>query len=183
VTAFQFGVRVAAPRRDEPDGWEPIVGAPAAGEPVVLAPLVRGRFADAVVEGGVSSRRALVYSDREAANLAAAVVTAVLDLEHDGLDCLAAVPDDDLVTLGVIAHRLGLAPRAARGLVLDGPAPVLRCGGERVFRWSDLAVRLPSAPDPTPEPVLAALNVALRLRRLIRGDPALADAVRGLMTA
>jgi len=178
MTVFQFGVRVVAPPREEPK--EQAARGRLFREPRVVAPLVLGRFDDGVVEGGPSTERALVYFDREAATLAAAVVTAVLDLEHDGLDCQAIVPDDDLVTLGLIAPILR---QAAGHLRRDGPVPALRCGGEWVFRRCDLAARLPSAPDPTPEPVLAALNVALRLRRLVRGDPALAEAVRGLVTA
>jgi hypothetical protein len=69
----------------------------------------------------------------------------------------------------------------ADGLLRDGPAPVHRCCGEWVFRWSDILARLPATPGPAP--VLAALNVALRLRRLIRGDPALVAAVRDLLAA
>jgi hypothetical protein len=176
MTVYQFGVRVAAPPSEEPK--EPAGRGRVFHEPLVVAPLVLGRFADGVVESGPSTERALVYFDREAANLAAAVVTAVLDLERDGLDCQTVVPDDDLVTLGVIGPRLA---HLAGGLPRDGPAPVLRCGGEWVFRWSDIVALLPAAPGPAP--VLAALNVALRLRRLIQGDPALVAAIRDLLAA
>jgi hypothetical protein len=182
MRVFQFGVRVAAPPREEPAGWEPVVQEAVARESLVSAPLVFGRVADAVVESGPATHRALVYFDREAANLAAAIVTALVDLERDGLDCLAVVPDDDLVTLGVIAPRLRLAPRVAGGALRDGPAPVLQCGGERVFRWSEVTARLRIAPG-APDAVLAAMNLALRLRRLVRDDPALVAAVRDLLAA
>jgi hypothetical protein len=179
MTVFQYGVRVAAPSRS--------------GDALV-APLVRGTCTDAVVESGPATRRALVYFDREAMSLPAAVVTSVLDLEHSGLDCLAVVPDDDLVTLGVIAPRLGLSPGAMLdGPVFDGAVPSVGCGGFRVFRWSDIVAWLRSEPgpaagraaarEPAPArpPVFAALNLALRLRRLIRADPGLVVAVRDLL--
>jgi hypothetical protein len=191
MTVFQFGVRVAAPEAGSTGRAEPDARPASTKEPLV-APLVLGICADAVVEGGPPTHRALVYFDRDAASLPAAVVTSVLDLEHSGLDCLAVVPDDDLVTLGVIAPRLGLPPGAAGGL-LDGPVPAVECGGFRVFRWSDIVAWLRSepgsaagpAPAPVPPrpPVFAALNLALRLRRLVRADPALAVAVRDLLTS
>ena len=167
MTVFQYGVRVAAPTRPTD---------------ALVAPLVRGTCTDAVVESGPATRRALVYFDREATSLPAAVVTSIFDLEHSGLDCLAVVPDDDLVTLGVIAPRLGLSP----GAMLDGPGavPSVECGGFRVFRWSDIVAWLRSEPAPEPAPgppVFAALNLALRLRRLIRADPGLVVAVRDLL--
>jgi hypothetical protein len=194
MTVFQFGVRVTAPlsnRRPEPARpaapgparWVPpeARAGPSVREPPVLAPLTQGRCADAVVMGGAAPNRALVYFDREAASLAAAVVTAVVDLERSGLACLAVVPDDDLVTVGVLAPRLGVPPRRLHGLLRDGPSPVRRCGGELVFRWSDVVAWLGTAPGTAPEPVLAALNLALRLRALVRSDPATAAAVRDLL--
>jgi hypothetical protein len=159
----------------------------------VLAPLTQGHCHDAVVEGGPVPHRALFYFDRDAASFAAAVVTAVLDLERSGLACLAVVPDDNLVTVGVIAPRVGVSPRRLGGLLRDGPPPVYRCAGEQVFRWSDVVAWLRTASGPAPpvgeagaaapEPVLAALNLALRLRRLIGGDPVVAAAVCDLLAA
>lgn len=185
MTVFQFGVRVATPPREDRGGWEPAAREREEREPSVLAPLARGRCHDAVVEGGPARHRALYYFDREATSLAAAVVAAVVDLEHGGLACLAVVPDDNLVTAGVIAPRLGVASGRRGGLLLrDGPAPVYRCGGELVFRWSDVVAWLKTTSGPevaAPEPVLAALNLALRLRRLVRADPVVAEAVRDLL--
>jgi hypothetical protein len=190
MTVFQFGVRVAAPPRDEPAGWERVAHERVPREPPVLAPLARGRCHDAVVEGGPARHRALYYFDREAPSLAAAVVTAVVDLEHSGLACLAVVPDDDLVTVGVMGPRLGLSRHRLGGLLRDGPAPVHTCGGTQVFRWSDVVAWLATWPGPevrpsaaAAEPVLAALNLALRLRRLVRADPVVAGAVRDLLAA
>ena len=173
MTVFQFGVRVAAPDLGARE--------PSTREPLVVAPLVLGLCADAVVESGPATHRALVYFDRDAASLPAAIVTALLDLEHGGLDCLTVVPDDDLVTIGVIAPRLGLPPGVAGGLLRDGAVPVIECGGYQVFRWSDLVARLRAGQGEGP--VLAALNLALRLRRLVRADPVVAAAVRDLLAA
>ncbi|GAA0899773.1 hypothetical protein GCM10009557_75840 [Virgisporangium ochraceum] len=170
---------------------------PSVRERSVLAPLTHGRCTDAVVIGGTAPNRALVYFDREAASLAAAVVTAIADLERSGLACIDVVPDDDLVTIGVLAPRLGVPPRGLGELLRDGPPPVRRCGGELIFRWSDVLAWLDTAPgeaagpapgpasgpvaSPASEAVLGVLNLALRLRRLVRSDPATAAAVRDLL--
>lgn len=178
VTVFRFGVRVAAPAED-----------PAPAREALVAPLVLGVVADAVVEGSVAGgpagRRGLVYFDRDAATLPAAVVTALEDLENSGLECLAAVPDDDLVTLDLLAPRTGGGPGGRR----LGSVPAVECGGRLVFRWSDVVARLEEGPENgrpagrSEAPALRAVNLALRLRGLIRGDPALVAAVRALLGA
>jgi hypothetical protein len=196
MTVFQFGVRVTTARgpaaekghetaRETARWVSPGTVRPARSvrEPSVLAPLTQGRCTDAVVMGGAATDRALVYFDREAASLAAAVVTAIVDLERSGLACQAVVPDDDLVTPGVLAPRLGVSPHRLGGLLRDGPPPVRRCGGELVFRWSDVVARLGAAPGSASEPVLTAVNLALRLRALVRSDPATAAAVRDLLAS
>ncbi|GAA0898732.1 hypothetical protein GCM10009558_088100 [Virgisporangium aurantiacum] len=170
---FQYGVRVAASRPRD----------------ALVAPLVRGTCTDAVVESGPATRRVLVYFDRDAPSFRAPVPPRFLEQEDSGLDCLAVGPDDDLVTLDVTAPRLGLSPGAVGdGPVFDGAVPAVECGGFRVFRWSDVVAWLRSAPGPAARepapawpPVFAALNLALRLRRLIRADPGLVAAVRDLL--
>jgi hypothetical protein len=157
VTPFQFGVLV------ERGPVTPVT-------PVALF----ARCADAVVEHDPAARELRAYFDRAGPpSLAAAVVAAVRDLEASGLAPVAAEPDDDVVTLGAVAARLGVSREITEALLHDA-APVWRCSDEPVYRWPEIASRLRVRADSASARIFEAANLALRLRTLTRADAALA---------
>jgi hypothetical protein len=158
MTPYQFGIRVG--RAVEPDA--------------ALA-----RFADAIMESDPVSHQVRVYFDRYAPSLVEAVVVAVRDLDSAGVPPEAAVPDDDLITLGAVAARLELPGRTVGGLLHHGPPPLWHCANEPVYRWAEITSTLRVPGDPAAARVLEAANLALRLRRVTGADPALAP-LRGL---
>jgi hypothetical protein len=152
VRPFQFGVR--------------LVPAP---HPAVLF----AHCADAVVEHDPAAREIRVHFDRSGSTLGDVVVSAVRDIAASGLTAAQVVPDDDLITLGAVAARLGTSRRIVEGLLHDGPPPLWQCADEPVYRWPDVAPRLRVADEPASGRILEAANLALRLRALTRDDPAL----------
>ncbi|MDT4986403.1 MAG: hypothetical protein QOI74_497 [Micromonosporaceae bacterium] len=133
---------------------------------------------------------ALITFDREAPSLVDAILSAVRDLDAVGLPAARVRDDDDLVTLAIIAERVGRSREAVRlwsvGRTGPGgfPSPVDALS-VAYYRWSQVAPWLRDRmgmPVPDPEPVLAAVNLALQLRAMA---PRLSrmDAVRALIAA
>jgi hypothetical protein len=148
--------------------------------PAVQPAAVLARCADAIVESDPVSGQVRVYVDRLAPSPADAVVAVVRDLDAAGAVAVAAVSDDDLITLDAVAVRMGQSRRTAGDLLHDGPPPLWHCAGEPVYRWVEVAARLRIPGDAASARVLAATNLALRLRTVTRDDPALAP-IRGLV--
>lgn len=132
-----------------------------------------------------------VAFDRDAPTLVDAIVSGVRDLEAVGLSASRVREDDDPVTLAVIAARVGRSREAVRlwsvGRTGPGgfPAPVAGGPGTEFYRWSHVAPWLRDRmgfPLPDPEPVLAAVNLALQLRAIAPRVSRM-DAVRSLLAA
>lgn len=149
------------------------------------------RWGDLAVEQGGRRGAAEVRFDRDAPTLLDAIVSGVRDLEAIGVGAVGVRDDDDLVTLPVIAERIGRSCEAVRlwaaGRTGPGafPAAVDAGLGIRFYRWSQVAPWLSAylgTPVEDPEPVLTAVNLALQLRGLA---PRVArmEVVRSLFTA
>lgn len=132
----------------------------------------------------------LIDFARDSPTLVDAVVSAVRDLDAIGVQAVA-VRDDDLVTLATIADRVGRSHEAvwrwAVGSTGPGgfPAPADNRLGTAYYRWSPVAAwlrRRLAIPVADPEPVLAAVNLALRLRALAPRVSRM-DAIRALIAA
>lgn len=133
----------------------------------------------------------VIVFDREAPSLIDAILSAVRDLDAIGLPAIAVQDDGDLLTLAAIAGRVGRSREAVRlwsiGRTGPGgfPAPVHRRLHTAYYRWSQVAPwlrdRLGMA-VPDPEPVLAAVNLALQLRAMAPRVSRM-DAVRALIAA
>jgi hypothetical protein len=161
VIPFQFGADVA--------------GAP----PGAAVGLLFGRCADAVVEFDATAGRTWVLFDRVAPSMLDAVVSGVRDLDAAGLVALAIGPDDEVITAGGVAARLGLGVAAleemlaatAPGGRVRAPRPVWHCVGEPLYRWPDVTAWLdvpgfdPSVPE-VDSAVFEAVTLTLRLRAL-----------------
>lgn len=117
---------------------------------------------------------------REASSLAAALLSAIRDIESgSGLSVLRVEPDD-LVTAAEIAKRLGRTRESVRLLIAgrrgrgDFPPAISHLRSRnRLWRWSDVAAW---AGRLTPEQerqarLLAATNAALELRNQSRALP------------
>jgi hypothetical protein len=132
-----------------------------------------------------------VSFDREAPTLVDAIVSAIRDLEAIGVPAAHVRDDDDLVTLADVADRVGRSREAVRlwsiGRTGPGgfPPPVDMGISTAFYRWSQVA---PWVRDRMgmqvhdPEPVLAAINLALQLRALAPRVSRM-DAVRSLLAA
>jgi hypothetical protein len=158
VTPFQFGVRLG---RAQPGRCGDHVGA------------------DLVVEHDPARRETRAHVDRAGpASLPEAVLAAVRDLDAGGLAPLAAVPDDDVVTLSAVAARLRVPRAVAEELLHAGPGPLWCCSGEPLFGWAEVASALRMRRDRASTRIFEATNLALRLRTLTRDDIALLGLVR-----
>jgi hypothetical protein len=157
VIPHQFGVRLAG-----------------AVAPAVLL----DHCVDAVVEFDPAAAVVRAHFDRAAPSLAEAVVAAVRDVDASGVTPVAMLPDDDLVTVGVVAARVAVSRRVVEALLHDGPPPLWHCAGEPVYRWAEVAPRLRVGVDSASTRVFEAANLALRLRTLTRADAALAALAR-----
>jgi hypothetical protein len=145
---------------------------------------------DTCIETDPPSGEAWISFDREAPSLVDAIVTAVRDLHCAGLEPVRVSEDDDVVTLGVIAQRVGRSETAVRGWA-DGltgpggfPAPIVEHARRSCYRWSEVAPWLKvhfghEAPDVTT--TLRAVNLALELRAMTPDVDRMA-AIRGLLT-
>ncbi|MEV0133926.1 hypothetical protein AB0H83_36345 [Dactylosporangium sp. NPDC050688] len=129
------------------------------------------RAGDLCVEVVPADGLAWVAFDRVAPTLVDAVVSGVRDLDAAGVGIAAAVADDPLVTLEVIAARAGRPVDVVRGWTGGGfPAPVRDHPRRPVYHWPDVSAWLdrhravPAAGDPAV--TLEAVTLALRLRAL-----------------
>jgi hypothetical protein len=149
------------------------------------------RCGDLTVERGRAGGGAEIAFDRDAPTLVDAIVSGVRDLEAVGLAAGRVRDDDDLVTLAVVAARIGRSREAVRlwslGRTGPGgfPSPVDTGPGAAFYRWSQVAPWLRERMGfavPDPEPVLAAVNLALQLRAIAPRVSRM-DAVRSLLAA
>jgi hypothetical protein len=149
------------------------------------------RCGDVTIERVPDRQGALISFDRDAPTLIDAILSAVRDLDAVGLAAARVRDDDDLVTLAVIAARVGRSREAVRlwsiGRTGPGGFPSPAEGGLSVayYRWSQVAPWLRERmgmPVPDPEPVLAAVNLALQLRAMAPRVSRM-DVVRALIAA
>jgi hypothetical protein len=148
------------------------------------------RCRDVTIARAPDRRGAVISFDRDAPTLIDAIVSAVRDLDAIGVQA-AGVRDDDLVTLAMIADRVGRSREAVRlwavGRTGAGafPAPADVRLGVAHYRWSQVAPWLRERMGVAvadPEPVLTAVNLALQLRALAPRVSRM-DAIRALIAA
>jgi len=149
------------------------------------------RCKDITVERDPRRPGAVVTFDRYAPSLVDAILSAVRDVESVGLVATRVRDDDDLVTLGDVAERVGRSREAVRlwslGRTGPGgfPAPVDGGLSTAFYRWSQVAPWIRDRmgmPVKDPEPTLAAVNLALQLRAMAPRVSRM-DAVRALLAA
>jgi hypothetical protein len=137
--------------------------------------MLLSRCDDASVECWPEAGEVWVAFDREAPTLVDAIVSGVRDLDYAGIPAGRVREDDDVVTLGVIAQRVGRAEETVRrwasGEAGPGrfPAPVVEHPRRPCYVWSEVAPWLHvhfgyEAPDATL--ALRAVNLVLELRSL-----------------
>lgn len=148
-------------------------------------------FSNSIGDGlpGVTNGVGVVDFDREADTLAAAISSAIKDVERvRGLHVTRVAPDE-LVTATEIAQRTGRSRESIRLLAAglrgsgDFPAPAARATERSpLWRWSDVAAW---AGTPDPDAVVVALiNASLAYRRIAAEAPAgLLAEVRPLLVA
>lgn len=130
----------------------------------------------------------VAFFDREAPTEQDAVISAIADVEHAGIDArvLRVQADDDWLTASEIAERVGrsrqsiaLLARAERGPG-DFPSPVARQHSSNpLWSWPEVEVWFEHyAPDALPAPgprlspdFLAEVNDRLDLRERLRHSP------------
>jgi hypothetical protein len=131
-------------------------------------------YDDLGVETNPREGRAYVTVDRRTESLAKAILTAVRDVESVGLEPIQ-IEDDDWVTLGEIADRIGRSREAVRLWATgnQGPGgfpPPINPGRKTLFySWAEVAPWLRERMGlniPEVEPVLALANHYLRTRTL-----------------
>ena len=134
--------------------------------------LLFDRADDLSVEVVPADGLAWVAFDRAAPTLVDAVVSGVRDLDVAGVGIDRALVDDPLVTLEVIAARIGRPVEVVRGWTGGGfPAPVRDHPRRPVYQWADVSAwldrhRAPVPPGGDAEVTLEAVTLALRLREL-----------------
>src|SRR5262249_50440930 len=146
---------------------------------------------DVTVEQRPGRPGMLVNFDRPAPTLVDAILTAVRDLDAIGIQAARVRDDFDLVTLAIIGKRVGRSREAVRLWSIGRPGP----GGlpspigpgisVAYYRWSQVAPWLRERmgmPVPDPEPVVAAVNLALQLRAMAPRVSRM-DVVRALIAA
>lgn len=130
-------------------------------------------YGDMVVQHDPQLPASRVWVRRLAPTTLDAMLSAIRELDVLGLPPVGAV-DEDLVTVEEIAQRVGRSRTAVRlwAAVSPGrgnfPAPVA-VGPPAAYRWSDVVewLRVWLGVDvPGHEPVVAAVDLALRLRAL-----------------
>jgi hypothetical protein len=149
------------------------------------------RCGDVAVTLSADQPGPLISFDRPAPSLIDAILSAVRDLDAVGITAARVLDDDDLVTLAIIAKRVGRSREAVRlwsiGRTGPGgfPAPIDTAISVAYYRWSQVAPWLRERmgmPVPDPEPVLAAVNLALQLRAMAPRVSRM-DVVRALIAA
>lgn len=148
------------------------------------------RCDDASVECWPAADEVWVAFDREAPTLVDAIVSGVRDLDHAGIPAERVREDDDVVTIGVIAQRVGRSEEAVRrwaaGETGPGrfPVPVVEHPRRPCYLWSEVAPWLRvhyeyEAPDVAA--ALRAVNLVLELRAMAPGVERL-SALRSLLS-
>jgi hypothetical protein len=161
------------------------------GEPTVeQIELLLSGSDDACIETDPPSGEAWISFDREAPSLVDAIVTGVRDLRCAGLEPSYVRADDDVVSLGVIAQRIGRSETVVRGWAEGDagpggfPAPVAAHPRRPCYSWQKvepwLRVHFGHEP-PEVEATLRAVNLALELRSLTPDVDRMA-AIRRLLT-
>jgi hypothetical protein len=149
------------------------------------------RSDDATVELEPASGEAWVAFDREAPTLVDAIVSGVRDLDSVGIIPRQVRDDDDVVTLGLIAQRIGRPEDAVRrwamGLTGPGgfPAPVVEHPRRPCYLWSEVVPWLSRHYGHEPQDAsmaLKAVNLALELRAM-GPDVERMAAIRGLLAS
>jgi hypothetical protein len=125
---------------------------------------------------GVERGVPIAEFDREAANLAEAIVSAVHDLRAFGIDVVRVI-DEDLVTLADVADRLSQSRESIRRYATGDrgpggfPPPVNPArDGTLFYRWSEVAPWLRDRLNlvvPEPDPALVAANLLLQARGVV----------------
>jgi hypothetical protein len=146
---------------------------------------------DVCVEVGAFRRWAAVIGDRDAPSLAAAIVATIRDLDSAGLIPIDSGPDDDIVSVPLIAERIGFAEQTVRDWALAGGGPCAfpgradTPGPTEYYRWGDvvawLSARLGFEPRDNAQ-VFTAINMAMRLRTILPCVEG-AAAIRSLLEA
>ncbi|MEV4515069.1 hypothetical protein AB0K00_39685 [Dactylosporangium sp. NPDC049525] len=150
----QFRLTVAGPLDDE------------------RADLLFDRADDLSVEVVPADGLTWVAFDRVAPTLVDAVVSGVRDLDAAGVGIDRAVDDDPLITLEVIAARIGRPVEVVRAWTGGGfPAPVRDHPRRPVYHWPDVSAwlerhRAAAPPGGDAAVTLEAVTLALRLRAL-----------------
>ena len=138
--------------------------------------LLLDRADDASVEVIPNESAVWVAFDREGPTLVDAIVSAVRDLDVVGIVPIEVAEDDDVVSLAVVAQRIGRRPDAVRrwaaGETGPGgfPAAVISHPQPVGYRWSEVSPWLTlhyGVPVVDPADTLTAINLALRLRSMI----------------
>jgi hypothetical protein len=137
--------------------------------------LLLSRSDDMCVESDPAAGEIWVPVDREGPSLVDTVVSAVRDLDRVGIEASYVQEDDDLVTLGVIAQRIGRSERTVRRWARneDGPGgfpgAVFIHPRRPLYSWHDVApwliVHFGHEP-PDQALALRALNLVLELRSM-----------------
>lgn len=149
------------------------------------------RCGDFAIEGHRGRDPVTITFERDAPSLIDAVLSAVRDLDAVGLAATRIQDDADLVTLAVIADRVGRSREAVRlwsvGRTGPGgfPRPVNSKISTSLYRWSEVVPWLRERmgmPIPDAEPTLAAVNLALQLRAMAPRVSRM-DVIRALIAA
>ena len=148
------------------------------------------RCADVTIEYDVARGSSEVSFERDAPTLVGAIVSAVNDLDRIGLVPVRLLDDRDLVTLAQVAGRIGRSLHAVRlwasGRTGPGgfPPPVCLDLDDPLHRWTEVVPWLRDRmgiEQPPPDPVYAAVNLALQLRSIgahVKDLPAVVDLIR-----
>jgi hypothetical protein len=145
---------------------------------------------DATIEVHPPSGEAWVAFDREAPTLVDAIVTGVHDLHRAGMSPVQVHDDDDLVTVGLVAQRIGREEATVRrwaageGEPGDFPAPIVDHPRRPCYLWSEVAPWLRvhfGIEQPDVGPTLRAVNLALELHSLAPAVDRMA-AIRSLLS-
>jgi hypothetical protein len=137
---------------------------------------VLGAHGDMIAQRDPETPGARIWVRRAAPTPLDAMLSAIRDLDVLGVPPVGAV-DEDLVTIDEIAERVGRSRVAVRLWAtvspergrFPGPVPGASRAGAATYRWTDVAEWLRTwlgLDPPGHEPVLAAVDLALRLRAL-----------------
>jgi hypothetical protein len=125
------------------------------------------RAGDTCVEVFPADVSAWVAFDRDAPTLIDAIVSGVRDLDAAGIVAASAATDDPVVTLEIVAERIGRPVELVRSW--DLPAPVGPHPRRPVYAWPDVSAWLARHRGHLPrdeEVTVHAVTLTLQLRAL-----------------